>query len=96
MAVQDAIATANLLAAKLKTGTATLADLDAVQRRRSFPTRVTQAFQVFVQNRFLLPVLSRKPFRAPLVIRLLDRVPLLQWLPARFTGIGVRPEHVRR
>ena len=54
MAVQDAIATANLLAAKLKTGTATLADLDAVQRRRSFPTRVTQAFQVFVQNRFLM------------------------------------------
>ena len=96
MAIQDAVAAANLLAAKLKAGTTTALDLDAVRRRRLFPTRVTQAFQVFVQNRFLLPVLARKPFKAPLIVRLLDRFPMLQVLPARFIGLGVRAEHIGR
>jgi 2-polyprenyl-6-methoxyphenol hydroxylase-like FAD-dependent oxidoreductase len=95
MAIQDAVATANLLAAKLKAGTVSEPDLDLVRQRREFPTRVTQGFQVFVQNKVLLPVLSRKPFRVPLLIRLLNRVPMLRSLPARVIGLGVRPEHVR-
>ncbi|MDR3472713.1 MAG: FAD-dependent oxidoreductase [Devosia sp.] len=95
MAIQDAVAAANLLAGKLRSRTVTDRDLDAVRRRRLFPTRVTQAFQVFVQKRVLLPILSRKPFRVPLVVRALDGIKPLQWLPARFVGIGVRPEHVQ-
>jgi len=95
MAVQDAVATANLLAGRLKSGRLDDADLAAVERRRRFPTRVTQAFQVFVQNRVLVPALAGKPFAVPAIVKLLDRVPLLQGLPARFIGIGVRPEHVR-
>jgi 2-polyprenyl-6-methoxyphenol hydroxylase-like FAD-dependent oxidoreductase len=96
MAVQDAVATANLLGPKLAAGAISTADLDSVRQRRLFPTRVTQGFQVFIQNRVLLPVLSRKPFRVPAVVRLLNRVPILRGLPARFIGLGVRPEHVAR
>jgi 2-polyprenyl-6-methoxyphenol hydroxylase-like FAD-dependent oxidoreductase len=94
MAVQDAVATANLLARKLKAGTIEDGDLDAVRRRRLFPTRITQSFQIFVQNRVLVPTLSGAPIKVPLLVRLLDRWPILQGLPARFIGLGVRPEHV--
>jgi len=95
MAIQDAVATANLLGGKIKAGSLADADLDLVRRRRLFPTRLTQAFQVFVQNKVLVPVLQRKPFHVPLVVRLLDRLPLLRALPARFIGLGVLPEHVQ-
>ena len=73
----------------------TVCDLDSVRRRRLFPTRITQAFQLFVQNRVLVPALSGAPFKVPLLVRLLDRLPVLQSLPARFIGLGARPEHVR-
>ena len=94
MAVQDAVATANLLGAKLAAGSVSEADLDTVRQRRLASTRVTQSFQVFVQNKVLMPVLSRKPFRVPFLVHLLNRVPMLRSLPARFIGLGVRPEHV--
>jgi 2-polyprenyl-6-methoxyphenol hydroxylase-like FAD-dependent oxidoreductase len=96
LAVQDAVATANLLAGPLRAGALTEADLLSVQRRRLFPTRVTQAFQVLVQNRVLSRVLATdRPISPPWPVRMLDRWPALQRIPARAIGVGVRPEHVR-
>ncbi|MEO8883586.1 MAG: FAD-dependent oxidoreductase [Devosia sp.] len=95
MAIQDAVAAGNLLAAKLTSGWVANADLDAVRRRRLLPTRVVQGFQLFVQNRVLLPTLSGAGFKVPLVVRLLNRWPALQIWPARFIGFGIRPEHVK-
>lgn len=95
LAIQDAVAAANLLAAPLSRGEPSIDHLRAVQRRRMFPTRVTQRIQVLAQNRILGPVLEGSgPLRAPLALRLLDRFPLLQRIPARLIGIGVRPEHI--
>ena len=95
LAVQDAVATANLLVGPLRAGVPSLASLQAVQRRRDFPTRVTQFAQVQVQNRILQRVLaSEGPLRVPSAVRLLGRYRWLQNIPARMVGIGVRPEHV--
>jgi len=97
LAIQDAVAAANILAEPLASGaTPSEAELHRVQERRAFPTEVTQAFQIFVQDRAIDPVLSGKEIdRAPLAMRLLDEFPLLRRLPARLIGVGVRPEHVR-
>jgi len=67
-----------------------------VQRRREWPTRVTQRVQVLVQNRIVRRVLQRRrPLRPPPAVRLLARFPRLRRLPGRLIGLGVRPEHVR-
>jgi 2-polyprenyl-6-methoxyphenol hydroxylase-like FAD-dependent oxidoreductase len=97
LAVQDAVAAANLLAAPLAAGTVTEGDLDAVRRRRLWPTKATQALQVGVQNNVLLPVVSgtNAELRIPLPMRVLTAVPALQRLFARVIGMGFRPEHVR-
>jgi 2-polyprenyl-6-methoxyphenol hydroxylase-like FAD-dependent oxidoreductase len=96
LAVQDAVAAANILAAPLLAGAPTLDDLHAVQRRREFPTRVTQRAQVFIQNRVISRTLqSGTPPVVPFVARLLRDLPVLRRLPARLVGLGVRPEHVK-
>jgi 2-polyprenyl-6-methoxyphenol hydroxylase-like FAD-dependent oxidoreductase len=96
IAVQDAVAAANILARPLKEGRLRDADLEAVQARRSWPVRATQAIQVFMQNRMIAPTLAgTRPSRPPLPIRLLARFALLRRLPARLLGLGVQPEHVR-
>jgi 2-polyprenyl-6-methoxyphenol hydroxylase-like FAD-dependent oxidoreductase len=97
LAVQDAVATANLLAAKLRAGQVSANDLDAVRRRRLWPTKATQAAQVAIQNNVLVPVLSgsNAELHVPLPLRLVTAVPALQRLAARLLGMGVRPEHVR-
>jgi 2-polyprenyl-6-methoxyphenol hydroxylase-like FAD-dependent oxidoreductase len=96
LAIQDAVATANILGEKLRSGTLTEDAVQAVQRRRSFPTRATQRFQLFVQNNVIKNVLSSsKPLSPPWVIKLLGRWPLLQRIPARLLGLGFRPEHVK-
>jgi 2-polyprenyl-6-methoxyphenol hydroxylase-like FAD-dependent oxidoreductase len=96
LAVQDAVAAANLLVAPLRRGQVKLSDLQAVQARRMFPTRATQWLQVTIQNNLLSRVLtSRATPRPPWPLRLLDSVPFLQRLPARLVGVGFRPEHVR-
>ena len=97
LAIQDAVAAANLLAEALREKRLTTDDLAAVQRRRDWPTRVTQRAQIAVQNELLAPVLAGAAARAdlPLPLRLLQRLPLLRRLPARLVGIGVRPERVR-
>jgi 2-polyprenyl-6-methoxyphenol hydroxylase-like FAD-dependent oxidoreductase len=95
LAVQDAVAAANRLAAPLRAGTLSDDDLTAVQRRRTFPTRMTQRIQVFIQNNVLSRVLaSRGTLSPPWPVRLLSRCPMLQGIPARLVGLGVRPEHV--
>ncbi len=97
LAIQDAVATANLLAAKLRDGTADDDDLDAVRRRRLWPTKMTQAMQVAIQNNVLVPVLggANANLEVPLPIRVVTAVAPLQRLFARLLGMGVRPEHVR-
>jgi 2-polyprenyl-6-methoxyphenol hydroxylase-like FAD-dependent oxidoreductase len=96
LAIQDAVAAANILAVPLRERRASPDDLRAVQERREWPAKVTQAIQVQIQNRVLRPILSAqgKP-AAPLFVRLLDRFPFLRRLPAYAVGIGVRPEHIR-
>jgi 2-polyprenyl-6-methoxyphenol hydroxylase-like FAD-dependent oxidoreductase len=95
LAIQDAVASANLLWAPLKQGSVTLADLEAVQQRREWPTKVTQAAQIFIQKRAIAPLLAGGVPRAPWPAKLVDRTPLLQGLTARLLGMGVRFESVR-
>jgi len=96
LAVQDAVATANLLAAKLVKGCPSEDELDAVRKRREFPVRMTQAMQVVVQNNIISVALKSggAPLKAPLAARIINAVPWLQGITARFIGLGVRPEHV--
>jgi 2-polyprenyl-6-methoxyphenol hydroxylase-like FAD-dependent oxidoreductase len=97
LAVQDAVATANLLAAKLATGCPSEDELDAVRARREFPVKMTQRMQVVVQNRIITSALKpgNQPLKVPLIVRLITAVPWLQGITARFVGLGVRPEHVQ-
>src|SRR5213594_4616560 len=95
LAIQDAVAAANVLAAPLRARGVGLDDLARVQRRRAWPTRVTQGIQVLVQNRVVRRVLeSRRPVRPALAVRLLGRYPRLRRLPGRLVGLGVRPERL--
>jgi 2-polyprenyl-6-methoxyphenol hydroxylase-like FAD-dependent oxidoreductase len=96
LAIQDAVATANILAKPLHDGEVpSESDLQRVQDRRMFPTKVTQAFQVFVQDKAIEPLLQGAHVSAPpLPFRLLNEFPRLRRLPARIIGMGVRPEHV--
>jgi 2-polyprenyl-6-methoxyphenol hydroxylase-like FAD-dependent oxidoreductase len=96
LAVQDAVAAANLLAAPLREKRLTSADLEAVRKRRMLATRIIQGMQVLVQNRIISPLLGRAAkVTAPLPVRLIQRFPVLRRIPARLIGLGVRPEHVR-
>ena len=96
LAIQDAVAAANILARPLLSRTAADSDLRAVQRRREFPTRAMQRLQVFVQKRVIGRVLQRTgKLSTPLIVRLFGRWPLLRRIPARVIGLGFRPEHVR-
>jgi len=95
LAIQDAVAAANLLAAPLRSDRLTTDDLRRVQERRDRPTRVTQRAQLFIQDRVIRRVLrSSDRLIPPLPIRLLARFPFLARFPARLIGLGVRPEHV--
>ncbi|HKX07278.1 MAG TPA: FAD-dependent oxidoreductase [Stellaceae bacterium] len=96
LAIQDAVAAANILARPLREGRLSDTDLAAVQRRREFPTKATQALQVFVQNRIISPLLGQsRTVAPPLPLRLLNAIPYLRRFPARLLGLGIRPEHVR-
>jgi 2-polyprenyl-6-methoxyphenol hydroxylase-like FAD-dependent oxidoreductase len=101
LAIQDAVATANLLAAKLvalKDGKESPSEqeLDAVRKRRMFPVRMTQAVQVAVQNNIITAAIKpgTEPLRVPLALRIVSAVPWLQAFTGRLMAIGVRPEHV--
>ena len=96
LAVQDAVAAANILAEPLRQNRVTFADVQKVQARREFPTRMIQAGQKLVQDRVIGRILgSAGPITAPLAVRLLDRFPLLRRIPGRMIGLGIRRERVR-
>jgi 2-polyprenyl-6-methoxyphenol hydroxylase-like FAD-dependent oxidoreductase len=96
LAIQDAVATANILGEPLRGKRVTLDDLRQVQRRRAFPTWATQKAQTIIQNQVIDPMLaSGKTPKAPALLRLAQRWPYLQRIPARLIGLGFRPEHVR-
>ncbi len=93
LAIQDAVATANLLAEKLRTGPVSVHDLRKVQARREWPTRLIQTMQVFIHRRVVTGQTSDRKESLPFVFRLLKWFPVLRQIPARFIGIGPRPEH---
>jgi 2-polyprenyl-6-methoxyphenol hydroxylase-like FAD-dependent oxidoreductase len=96
LAIQDAVAAANILAAKLAADSLQEQDLHAVQRRREFPTRATQRLQILLQNGVIRRVLaSARPLTVPWPLKLMQRWPLLRRIPARVIGMGFRPEHVQ-
>jgi 2-polyprenyl-6-methoxyphenol hydroxylase-like FAD-dependent oxidoreductase len=96
LAIQDAVAAANILAPAFAKGTVTTEELRAVQVRRAFPTRVTQKLQVLMQNNIIAPALAGPDGnpKPPLFVRAMARFPLLRQIPARAFGLGVQPEHV--
>ena len=93
LAIQDAVATANLLVEKLRAGSISVDDLRKVQARREWPTWLIQAMQVFIHRRVVTGQTSRRKGSLPIVFRLLKWFPVLRQIPARFIGIGPRPEH---
>jgi 2-polyprenyl-6-methoxyphenol hydroxylase-like FAD-dependent oxidoreductase len=96
LAIQDAVAAANILSAPLAAGRLSDGDLRRVQRRRELPTRVIQRGQLAIQDRFLRRALeSRAEVTVPIAMRFLQWFPVLRRIPARLVGVGIRPEHVR-
>ena len=97
LAVQDAVAAANILAGPLAAGKDPDTLLKQVQERRLFPTRVIQAAQKAVHDRVLTPLVLRRAVlsKVPLPLRLFQRFPVLRRIPARLVGLGVRREHIR-
>jgi len=96
LAIQDAVATANILGKTLLKRVPSESELQAVQQRRNFPTRATQRLQTTIQNNVIRRVLgSSKPLTLPLPLKLLHRYPILRRIPARVIGVGFRPEHIK-
>jgi 2-polyprenyl-6-methoxyphenol hydroxylase-like FAD-dependent oxidoreductase len=95
LAVQDAVAAANVIADPLLDGALREEHLQRIERRRQWPAAVTQRLQLLVQNRVIAEALKgQSEGRPPIAFRLIDRLPLLRRIPARLIGLGVRPEHV--
>src|SRR6185436_18969742 len=95
LAIQDAVAAANVLFEPLREGQLAIDHLRRIQKRRELPTRMTQGLQVAVQRRIIARVLVETgPLKPPLAVRLLARVAFLRRIPARIIGLGIRPEHV--
>ena len=95
LAIQDAVAAANVLFKPLRQGQLAIDHLHRIQKRREWPTRVTQGLQVAVQRRIITRVLAGTgPLTPPLPLRLIAKIPFLPRIPARIVGLGIRPEHV--
>jgi len=97
MAVQDAVAAANRLAAPLKAGHVSTEDLHAIQQRRTLPVNFTQRLQLTIQKRIISHVLAMESDwpKPPLFFKLFNVFPVLRRIPARLLGVGIRPEHIR-
>ena len=96
VAIQDAVAAANLLAERMAGGEPVDPLLGKVRERRLLQVRLIQRFQKLAQDRIITPLLRRSTqFEPPLLLRMLDRHPLLRRIPAAFLGFGPRPEHIR-
>jgi 2-polyprenyl-6-methoxyphenol hydroxylase-like FAD-dependent oxidoreductase len=96
LAIQDAVATANLLAKPLREGCVTEAMLARVQQRRESPTRVTQMLQVGAHKAFERVFATSGNLKAPWQLKLVAQLPGRPWVMGYVVGIGVRPEHVAR
>lgn len=96
LALQDAVAMANLLTPKLRAGPVSLRDLDRVQRRREWPAVLLQTIQVFVHRRITVPAEGKSSDALPFLARLVRWFPVLRRIPSRLVGLGPRPEHVVR
>ena len=97
LAIQDAVAAANILAQPLAQGSISISDLQRVQRRRELRTRMTQRVQVFIQDRLILRILgTNEDIPVPGAVKLLNHWPFLRRLPARMIGVGFRSEHIQR
>ena len=94
LAVQDAVAAANILAEPLRRETLTIDTLKDVQQRREFPTRFTQRLQIVLQNNIIGPALRGERPKAPVFMKVLQW-PLFRRIPGRVLALGVRPEHIR-
>jgi 2-polyprenyl-6-methoxyphenol hydroxylase-like FAD-dependent oxidoreductase len=96
LAIQDAVAAANILAPAFQQGHVHSKHLQQIQQRRELPTRIIQGVQIFVQNRVIRRVLASQTgkTRPPLALKLAQRWPILQTIPAWLIGMGFRPEHV--
>jgi 2-polyprenyl-6-methoxyphenol hydroxylase-like FAD-dependent oxidoreductase len=96
LAIQDAVAAANILGKILLTRVPSESELGAVQKRRTFPTEATQRMQIIIQNNVIQKVLgSTNALRLPWLLKLLRYWPILRRIPARVVGVGFRPEHVK-
>ncbi len=96
LAIQDAVAAANLLSRPLKGKNMTENDLHRVQKRRLWPARMTQSLQIMMQNQIFSPIISGKANSAPpLLLRLMIGIPFIRRIPARLIGMGFRPEHIQ-
>ena len=96
LAIQDAVAAANILAAPLASGRLRTGDLQKVQERRAWPTKMTQRVQLMIQNRVIKQVLDKTgPLSPPLALRIVAYFPFMRRVPARMIGLGFRPEHVQ-
>jgi len=96
LAIQDAVATANILAGPLRKKELTIEDLRRVQLRREWPTKMTQRVQLLIQNRVITQVLGKRgALSPPWLFRIMARFPFLRRIPARMIGLGFCPEHVR-
>jgi 2-polyprenyl-6-methoxyphenol hydroxylase-like FAD-dependent oxidoreductase len=95
LAIQDAVASANALAAPLLSGTVSEDLLSKIQRRREWPVAITQRMQIAIQNRVIGQVLATHgEVKPPAILSLFNTLPILRRIPARIIGIGIRPEHV--
>ncbi|HEY5812787.1 MAG TPA: FAD-dependent monooxygenase, partial [Terrimicrobiaceae bacterium] len=95
LAIQDAVATANILGESLRRGRVEMDHLRAVQHRRERPAQLTQRVQIFMHEHFLEPIFhTTEQIPPPFPARLLEQFPLLRRIPARMIGIGFRPEHL--
>ena len=95
LAIQDAVAAANVLAEPLRKGTVSTRDLAKIQRRREFPTRITQRVQALIRQQVGRSLDVSGPRRLSWIVRLLERTTLLRRIRTRFIGVGIRPEHVK-
>src|SRR5215471_16769775 len=95
LAIQDAVAAANVLAEPLRKGTVSTRDLAKIQRRREFPTRITQRVQALIRQQVGGSLDVSGPRRLSWIVRLLERTTLLRRIRTRFIGVGIRPEHVK-
>jgi len=95
LAIQDAVAGANLLAEKLRRGPVSIADLAKVQRRREWPAALIQHIQAFVHRHVVTGRQTSEKASLPILPRLLKNFPVLRQIPARLIGVGPRPEHIK-